>query len=76
MMLYVFDYWQNPSLFHAGWFVESLFIRTLITSMSLKEANVLVEKWCLGYNTFRPHGLLNYRPQAPAVNLHSDKAEL
>ena len=30
MMLYVFDCWQNPVLFHTGWFVESLFTQTLI----------------------------------------------
>jgi Mg2+-importing ATPase len=30
MMLYVFDCWQNPALFHTGWFVESLFTQTLI----------------------------------------------
>jgi Mg2+-importing ATPase len=30
MMLYVFDAWNNPSLFQAGWFVESLLTQTLI----------------------------------------------
>jgi Mg2+-importing ATPase len=30
MMLYVFNCWQNPDLFHTGWFVESLFTQTLI----------------------------------------------
>jgi len=30
MMLYVFDSWNNPALFHTGWFVESLFTQTLI----------------------------------------------
>ena len=30
MMLYVFNCWQNPVLFHTGWFVESLFTQTLI----------------------------------------------
>jgi Mg2+-importing ATPase len=30
MMLYVFDCWDNPTLFHTGWFVESLFTQTLI----------------------------------------------
>jgi Mg2+-importing ATPase len=29
-MLYVFNSWQNPALFHTGWFVESLFTQTLI----------------------------------------------
>jgi Mg2+-importing ATPase len=29
-MLYVFDSWNNPSLFQTGWFVESLLTQTLI----------------------------------------------
>jgi Mg2+-importing ATPase len=30
MMLYVFNCWDNPALFHTGWFVESIFTQTLI----------------------------------------------
>ncbi len=30
IMLYVFNTWANPELFHTGWFVESLFTQTLI----------------------------------------------
>ena len=30
LMLYVFNCWNNPDLFHTGWFVESLFTQTLI----------------------------------------------
>jgi Mg2+-importing ATPase len=30
MMLFVFDAWDNPSLFQTGWFVESLLTQTLI----------------------------------------------
>lgn len=30
LMLYVFNCWENPALFHTGWFVESLFTQTLI----------------------------------------------
>ena len=30
MMLYVFNAWNDPALFHTGWFVESLFTQTLI----------------------------------------------
>lgn len=30
IMLYVFHAWNNPALFHTGWFVESLFTQTLI----------------------------------------------
>ena len=30
MMLYVFNSWNHPALFHTGWFVESIFTQTLI----------------------------------------------
>ncbi len=30
IMLYVFNSWHNPDLFHTGWFVESIFTQTLI----------------------------------------------
>lgn len=30
IMLYVFNCWDNPVLFHTGWFIESLFTQTLI----------------------------------------------
>jgi len=30
MMLYVFNAWNNPELFHTGWFIESIFTQTLI----------------------------------------------
>jgi Mg2+-importing ATPase len=30
LMLFVFHAWNNPALFHTGWFVESLFTQTLI----------------------------------------------
>jgi Mg2+-importing ATPase len=30
MMLYVFNCWHNPTMFHTGWFVESIFTQTLI----------------------------------------------
>lgn len=30
IMLYVFNAWHKPALFHTGWFVESLFTQTLI----------------------------------------------
>jgi transposase InsO family protein len=37
---------------------------------TLKGAQVLIEKWRLEYNTFRPHSSLNYRSPAPEVYLH------
>jgi P-type Mg2+ transporter len=30
ILIYVFNAWNNPALFHTGWFVESLFSQTLI----------------------------------------------
>ncbi|HVN80287.1 MAG TPA: integrase core domain-containing protein, partial [Terriglobia bacterium] len=36
---------------------------------TLKEAQVLTEKWRKQYNTFRPHSSLNYRPPAPEAIL-------
>jgi putative transposase len=35
---------------------------------SLKEAQVVVEQWCNGYNTIRPHSSLGYRPPAPQTS--------
>jgi transposase InsO family protein len=32
---------------------------------TLKEAQVLIERWRIEYNTFRPHSSLGYRPPAP-----------
>ena len=34
---------------------------------SLKEAQIVVESWCVEYNTERPHSALGYRPPVPAA---------
>src|SRR5579862_737566 len=34
---------------------------------SLKEAQVVIERWRVEYNTRRPHSALGYRPPAPAA---------
>lgn len=34
---------------------------------SLKEAQIVIEKWRVVYNTLRPHSALGYRPPAPAA---------
>ncbi len=34
---------------------------------SLKEAQIVIEKWRIEYNTERPHSSLGYRPPAPAA---------
>ena len=36
-------------------------------SYSLKEAQVLIERWRQHYNTVRPHSALGYRPPAPVT---------
>jgi transposase InsO family protein len=37
---------------------------------TLKEAQVLIERWRVEYNTVRPHSSLNYRPPAPEARLY------
>ena len=40
---------------------------------TLKEAQILIERWRVHYNTIRPHSALGYRPPAPEArikNLH------
>jgi len=32
---------------------------------TLKEAQILIERWRREYNTVRPHSALGYRPPAP-----------
>lgn len=32
---------------------------------TLKEAEILIERWRVEYNTIRPHSSLNYKPPAP-----------
>ena len=32
---------------------------------TLREAQVIIERWRREYNTFRPHSALGYRPPAP-----------
>jgi putative transposase len=36
---------------------------------TLREAQVIIERWRQEYNTFRPHSALGYRPPAPEVVL-------
>jgi transposase InsO family protein len=36
---------------------------------TLREAQVLIERWRIEYNTFRPHSSLNYRPPEPEALL-------
>jgi putative transposase len=36
---------------------------------ALLEAQVLIDRWRYGYNTFRPHSSLGYRPPAPETRM-------
>ena len=36
---------------------------------TLKEAQILIERWRIEYNTVRPHSSLKYRPPAPEAYL-------
>ena len=45
MMLYVFNCWDNPALFHTGWFVESLFTQTLIIHVIRTDKIPFVQSW-------------------------------
>lgn len=41
---------------------------------SLREAQLIIEKWRREYNTIRPHSSLGYRPPAPESYLPADPA--
>ena len=45
MMLYMFNCWDNPDLFHTGWFVESLFTQTLIIHVIRTNKIPFVQSW-------------------------------
>lgn len=36
--------------------------------ISLKEAQILIERWRIDYNTIRPHSSLGYKPPAPETS--------
>lgn len=45
IMLYVFNCWSNPDLFHTGWFVESLFTQTLIIHIIRTNKIPFLQSW-------------------------------
>lgn len=45
IMLFVFNAWNNPALFHTGWFVESLFTQTLIIHVIRTNKIPFIQSW-------------------------------
>jgi Mg2+-importing ATPase len=45
MMLYIFNCWQNPAMFHTGWFVESILTQTLIIHVIRTNKIPFIESW-------------------------------
>jgi P-type Mg2+ transporter len=45
VMLYVFSSWDNPALFHTGWFVESLFTQTLVIHVIRTNKIPFLQSW-------------------------------
>jgi P-type Mg2+ transporter len=45
IMLFVFNSWRNPALFHTGWFVESVFTQTLIIHVIRTNKIPFIQSW-------------------------------
>ncbi|OGT11359.1 MAG: magnesium-translocating P-type ATPase [Gammaproteobacteria bacterium GWE2_42_36] len=48
LMLHVFHCWNNPALFHTGWFVESIFTQTLIIHVIRTNKIPFFQSWASG----------------------------
>ena len=46
------------------------FQTVFLEDLTNKKAHVLIIRWRLEYNTFRPHSSLNNRPPTPEARLH------
>ena len=75
MMLFVFDAWNNASLFQTGWFVESLLTQTLIIHI-IRTAKIPVhrEPGQSGADRHDDHHLL--RRNRAAVHLGRQRARV
>ena len=64
--------WENGCVesFNAR-FRDELLNREIF--FSLREAQILIERWRVHYNTVRPHSSLGYRPPAPEVIVPVDQ---
>jgi Mg2+-importing ATPase len=75
VMLYVFNCWANPTLFHTGWFVESLFTQTLIIHVIRTNKIPFVQSWASLPLTLTSlaivifGGILPYSPLANTLGL-------
>jgi len=75
IMLYVFNSWANPALFHTGWFVESLFTQTLIIHVIRTNKILFIQSrasWPLIFTSLAIVAVgawLPYSPMAGALGL-------
>ena len=53
---------------------DELFNGEIFTS--LKEAQILTERWRREYNEFRPHSALNYKPPVPSAILPKEEVQI
>jgi len=68
IMLYVFNAWVNPALFHTGWFVESLASQTLIIYIIRTNKIPFLQSWpskTLLLTTLAIVGISVYLPYSP-----------
>lgn len=72
IMLYVFNCWHNPVLFHTAWFVESVFTQTLIIHVIRTNKIPFIQSrasWPLTATTFLVVLFAIWLPYSPLANL-------
>jgi Mg2+-importing ATPase len=72
LMLYVFNCWNNPVLFHTAWFVESIFTQTLIIHVIRTNKIPFIQSrasWPLTATTFLVVLFAIWLPYSPLANL-------
>jgi len=68
VMLFLFNCWANPALFHTGWFVESLFTQTLIIHIIRTNKIPFIQSrasWWLTGSTLAVVGIGAWLPYSP-----------
>ncbi len=71
IMLYVFNAWVNPAMFHTGWFIESLASQTLIIYVIRTNKIPFLQSWpskALLFTTLAIVGLAIYLPYSPLAS--------